>query len=289
MVREAPLYLRPPRELGLVLAAPRRRTYNDTWLLQLPDRDNDALEWKQLETRGEAPPARWRHTANVIEDKTLVVFGGLSGGKRFADVYTLDLETSVWTRIECKGAVPPPRAHHSATLVGRMLYVFGGYGGQGVFHGELYVLEIDTWTWDGKNAYCDMHLLEIESLTWTRVGGEELPSWGAQPLSSGSIETVESVPDWKAFVFGGRTDFMKFTNAVSLVDMGSMSFSPVSCSGTAPSSREDSAMIYDAKSSRMLLFGGWNNKWLAGQACRHPRSAIVHPSAGFSWSRLRML
>eukprot|EP00741_Cyanophora_paradoxa_P004754 tig00000828_g4612.t1 len=321
MVREAPLYLRPPRELGLVLAAPRpppagliqssRRvilfggcgslgpgkgggTYNDTWLLQLPDRDNDALEWKQLETRGEAPPARWRHTANVIEDKTLVVFGGLSGGKRFADVYTLDLETSVWTRIECKGAVPPPRAHHSATLVGRMLYVFGGYGGQGVFHGELYVLEIDTWTWvkpatkgtapcarsdhmaafangriafyggqDGKNAYCDMHLLEIESLTWTRVGGEELPSWGAQPLSSGSIETVESVPDWKAFVFGGRTDFMKFTNAVSLVDMGSMSFSPVSCSGTAPSSREDSAMIYDAKSSRMLLFGGWNNKWLA--------------------------
>ena len=45
---------------------------------------------------------------------------------------------------------PPPRASHSATLVGSILYIFGGYGGSGYSRrdlDDLYALDTIAWTW----------------------------------------------------------------------------------------------------------------------------------------------
>lgn len=46
--------------------------------------------------------------------------------------------------------VPPPRASHSATLVGTNIYIFGGYGGSGYSRrdlDDLYSIDTLTWLW----------------------------------------------------------------------------------------------------------------------------------------------
>ena len=44
------------------------------------------------------------------------------------DVYVLDTKEWVWSHPQMKGKIPSARDKHTACLVGRSLYIFGGFG-----------------------------------------------------------------------------------------------------------------------------------------------------------------
>ena len=91
--------------------------------------------WEVLMTSGSPPSARWAHTATAIEQSRMIIVGGEGQlpGQYLNDVYAFDLTDHQWTRLHPRGdgssgrLLPSPRMGHSATLVGEVVLLFGGY------------------------------------------------------------------------------------------------------------------------------------------------------------------
>lgn len=72
------------------------------------------------------------HTsAAQVDDKHLLVFGGLDKRIRYNDVWVYSTEDKEWTQVVLEGPCPEPRAHFTATKFGSKILIFGGYGGNG--------------------------------------------------------------------------------------------------------------------------------------------------------------
>lgn len=63
----------------------------------------------------------------ALDNRCLLVFGGIDAKTRHNDVWLLDVSSGSWVEVAVEGARPPPRAHHTATRVGDRLFVFGGW------------------------------------------------------------------------------------------------------------------------------------------------------------------
>ena len=89
---------------------------------------------------GDVPAPRFGHTATLVGDKRIILFGGATGDTgRYtitADTYALDLETRNWKKLvpEQTGAQPPSaRAAHAAACVDQyQLVIYGGATGGSV-------------------------------------------------------------------------------------------------------------------------------------------------------------
>lgn len=103
-----------------------------------------AWEWSQpIGVKGEAPPALRGHTMCASGDH-IFVFGGLHGLSRYTnDLHVLDTKTLEWFRVPDggNGEVPPPRAWHSAVMIGKSMVVVGGTAGRALFHDDVYLLD----------------------------------------------------------------------------------------------------------------------------------------------------
>lgn len=108
--------------------------------------------WYAPIVMGEKPCPRSGHSANLLEDR-LVVFGGWDAPACFNDVYILDLCIVEWSKPELRGAPPSPRSWHGSTnLTGNRLLIQGGY--------------------NGNDALDDTFILNISTLSWTKVNLE---------------------------------------------------------------------------------------------------------------------
>ncbi|XVE65657.1 hypothetical protein DITRI_Ditri08aG0017600 [Diplodiscus trichospermus] len=100
------------------------------WFLQyrhLIQRQNVGQIWKQKEKyRGTRPSPRSNHVATLYDDKTLFIFGGTSKSRTLNDLYSLDFETMIWSRIKIQGFHPSPRAACCGVLCGTKWYIAGG-------------------------------------------------------------------------------------------------------------------------------------------------------------------
>ena len=119
---------------------------NEIFCLKL---QNDAFSWSKVNSNGESPLPRWRHSANVFDATSIVIFGGFySSTNRFNDIHIFDTVSLSWAQpveqsdftpfrgnhIPKKNAwpfCPTPRGVHSANIVDNKMYIFGGYGGSG--------------------------------------------------------------------------------------------------------------------------------------------------------------
>jgi len=94
--------------------------------------------YENLDVAGDIPLARFGHTMTAINKNKVILFGGATGdtGKYLmtGDTYLFNVTKRAWQRLNPQGAVPPPRAAHSATAVESMqMVIYGGATG-GISH-----------------------------------------------------------------------------------------------------------------------------------------------------------
>ena len=233
---------------------------NDVWVL-----DTVTLTWSRpggdtasFTPRGNhivskchdlCPSPRGGHTASAV-DSMMWVFGGYGGigysRRDYNDVHLFDIEGGEWVKAPLiKGTPPKPRSGHSASAVDEKIFIFGG--------------------WNSVEQFNDLFILDTVANTWQVVDNFSLePRWNHTACS------VEAIPNWKIFIFGGCTGNLQqtkraqgnFSNKVLVLDSGTNLFTTPMISGKAPPARSDTDLGYDTKGSRLVFIGGWSNQWL---------------------------
>ncbi|KAK1938684.1 kelch repeat/BTB/POZ domain containing protein [Babesia divergens] len=109
--------------------------------------DPGLCTWTRLsKPNGKKPSPRNAHVM-VTDGKVLYMTGGHSGRNHFNDIYTYNIGSHTWTRVDCSGDMYPPAVRgHSACFFNNEIYVFGGYDGDNVFN-TLFVYNPYTSAW----------------------------------------------------------------------------------------------------------------------------------------------
>ena len=216
----------------------------------------------------------------------MIVFGGYGGfGQRRAfynDVHVLssrDDGQMEWAKAEPGGTPPRPRGDHTASLVAlphspqsKFLLVMGGR--------------------DHSSFFKDMHVLDVGLMTWSSIPNNPAPT-APQTMCNHVALGIQSVPNYKLFVFGGqaggaaRTDW-KYINSIDCMDLGRMEWMAADSSGASfvqgafPAPREDCAFAYDRKNNRVLVHGGWADRWFRELYYLDVASIVGPPYACYS-------
>ncbi|XP_038722878.1 acyl-CoA-binding domain-containing protein 6-like isoform X2 [Tripterygium wilfordii] len=113
--------------------------------------DLKSLTWLPLHCKGTGPSPRSNHVATLYDDKTLFVFGGASKSRMLNDLYSLDFETMIWSRMKIRGFHPSPRAGCCGVLCGTRWYIAGG-GSKKKRHAETLIFDILKVEWSVAGA-----------------------------------------------------------------------------------------------------------------------------------------
>jgi len=145
------------------LSLPSHQSYfQDAYAFDLAKRT-----WSKL---GDIPLDMAYHSLCAYNNR-VYLFGGYNGVKFGEALYVLNWDTGQWTKVNTKGAEPPPRhplvfVVHSlyiesslwlircgcaAQVVDDSLWVFGGYTASG-HSNDLYRLDLQSWTWHAVTA-----------------------------------------------------------------------------------------------------------------------------------------
>lgn len=261
--------------------------YNDVWIL---DTAND--EWSQphvgiTETKAdgeiafkrlwpEVPLPRGAHSATLVGNQ-MYIFGGYGGAgfarRDFNDVTALDLDTWEWRSIECTGEIPEPRSGHQGVAVLDNIYIIGG--------------------WNSMLQFDNMYVLDTINHVWSKPAQQNEfgpPRWNFSAVS------VFAVPYWKIFVFGGNSGDLieggnpqgNYLNDMVVLETGTHTWTRPTVLGTIPIERGETQIAFDSKNSRVILFGGWANRWFGdlfvckvGEVVGPPYSIVsINPDMG---------
>ncbi|CAI5477197.1 unnamed protein product [Closterium sp. Yama58-4] len=115
--------------------------------------DVNTKMWRVMKTRGQIPCARGGHSTAKV-GSTVWVFGGEDSKRRLLnDVYSLDLTTFVWDKLDTTGTPPLPRAGHTAMVYNEhYLTIFGG-GSHSMCFNDVHVLDLDAAEWSLAETY----------------------------------------------------------------------------------------------------------------------------------------
>ncbi|XP_073026410.1 uncharacterized protein [Primulina eburnea] len=119
----------------------KRRKLNDMHMFDLK-----SLTWLPLHCIGPRPSPRSNHVAALYDEKILLVFGGVSKSRTLNDLYSLDFETMVWSRVKTRGFHPSPRGGCCGALCGTKWYIFGG-GSKKKSDAETLIFDILKLEW----------------------------------------------------------------------------------------------------------------------------------------------
>ena len=191
-------------------------------------------------------------------------FGGYGGhGKVYNDLWILDLgdeDTPMrWVQPATKGKAPAPCFDHIVSYYPDKMVIFGGR--------------------DNSRIFKAMHLFDLETLTWEN--DVIMPAFSSDVCNNVS-DAIESVPNYKLFTFGGKAGMMQYLDKVDVMDCGSLVWSSPSVHGKPPCAREDTAWVYDNKTCRLVMFGGWANRWLGDTWALNVSPVIGPPYACMS-------
>uniref|UniRef100_A0AAQ5ZER2 Kelch repeat-containing protein n=1 Tax=Amphiprion ocellaris TaxID=80972 RepID=A0AAQ5ZER2_AMPOC len=125
--------------------------------------------WYQPIVTGDQPSPRSGHSACVMQERKIYVFGGWDTPVCYNDMYMLDLGLMEFSAVKTTGKAPSPRSWHgSAVLSDTKFLIHGGY--------------------NGNNALSDAFVFDIDTNSWTEVTLPQL----SVPRAGHSIVTMET-------------------------------------------------------------------------------------------------
>ena len=112
------------------------------------------VSWSPLTPAGDGPAARSGHTWNGDPAAAQAyLFGGDGGTGVLGDLWTYDLSSDTWERIETIGPAPPARTQHTAVWVDDVgLIVVGGRGASGAPLADAWRFNLSSGTWSPLQA-----------------------------------------------------------------------------------------------------------------------------------------
>ncbi|KAF3708426.1 Kelch domain-containing protein 3 [Channa argus] len=229
-----------------------------------------SLRWMKLppvrtgghERAREVPYMRYGHTAVLLDD-IIYLWGGRNDTEGACNVlYAFDVNTHIWFTPKISGTIPGARDGHSACVLGKAMYIFGGYE---------------------QLADCfsnDIHKLDTTTMVWSLINARGTPARWRDFHSATIIGT-------KMFVFGGRADRFGpfhsnneiYCNKIKVFD------TETNCWLTTPSTqplpegrRSHSAFSYNGE---LYIFGGYN-----ARLDRHFNDLWKFNPEAFSWKKV---
>jgi Galactose oxidase, central domain len=134
-------------------------------------------------TTGREPKPLVGATTTIVGDK-LYVFGGrrISRAKTqlTSDLYELDLIRRNWTKVDCKGDVPPQRYFHSVCALGdTKLVCYGGMSQSNLQNGNAAANQSSHQdaqsAQNSMDVMSDVHIFDIPSKTWMKINSTNSP------------------------------------------------------------------------------------------------------------------
>ena len=230
-----------------------------TWS-QPPNQKLGKKEPKNTESKIGAPAPRANHTATFVPNMNKVFIVGGHGGvgysrKAFNDVHTYDVETHEWKKEDIVGNAPKERGGHTACLLpdGDKIFIYGG--------------------WNNSTQFENFYLYDCVKKEWV-----DLDTPVSEPCRWSHCATiVPALPESKLFIFGGSSEsfeegtarkLAKLSNSIGFINIkgtlkqSKWNFVQTDIPENNPLPRENSTMVYDEDQNRLLIFGGWSNKYM---------------------------
>jgi len=225
--------------------------------------------------------------------RRLFVFGGygeaaglvMFGRVDYNDLYALDLDSWEWEVCDCGGDLPDPRSAAQMAFVPAVVPP-----NEEATRGRVYV----SGGWSALGQFQDVWSLDVNSFEWTLVESASGPAWGPERWEH-SMVAVKAVPHWKLFSFGGKTGDLTmetgmplgtFASDLLVLETGSSApdrwVNPGASTDAAPTPRADAPVAYDPGSLSLVLFGGWNNRWLGDLWVCRMRDVVGPPYSIFA-------
>lgn len=112
----------------------------------------------------------------------------------------------------------------------------------------------------------NMYILNTVTNLWSKV--QQHNQTGGARWNYSAVSVI-AVPYWKIFVFGGNSGELydggnpqgKYLNDTCVWETGTNTWNRPNTIGTLPCERGETPIVYDSKGSRLILFGGWANRW----------------------------
>jgi N-acetylneuraminic acid mutarotase len=191
----------------------------------------DSNTWTRLSASGTSPVARWLHAAAWDDAYNgLYVFGGNDGTGRRNDLWRYDMSDG-WHELAAGGL--SARQGHTAVwdAAGSRLLVFGGFDGS--HRNDLWAYNRATNTWS------------------------DLAPAAPRPAGRTGHTAVWDATGNRLLVFGGHdgTTYRYDLWAYQATTNTWVELTPV---GTPPAGRYRHAAVWDAVSSHLYVFGGWD-------------------------------
>ncbi|XP_045860471.1 kelch domain-containing protein 3 isoform X2 [Meles meles] len=229
-----------------------------------------SLRWTKLPpvrpaVRGQAPVVpymRYGHSTVLIDDMVFL-WGGRNDTEGACNVlYAFDVNTHKWSTPRVSGTVPGARDGHSACVLGKTMYIFGGYE---------------------QLADCfsnDIHKLDTSTMTWTLICTKGSPARWRDFHSATMLGS-------HMYVFGGRADRFGpfhsnneiYCNRIRVFDTRTEAWLDCPPTPVLPEGRRShSAFGYNGE---LYIFGGYN-----ARLNRHFHDLWKFNPVSFTWKKI---
>jgi hypothetical protein len=223
---------------NILLCGSEQKVFMSTWSY-----DPGTQSWTGYGDATNGPLARTAHSL-VYEpqlEKVIMFGGGGIIGGVFNDIWSYDPDTHGWNERHPAGNLPSPRSGQSMVYhegSGRIV-LFGGQQEDTLEDDGLpFNLTNDTWTYDAR--------VDV----WTdKSPAGDVPS----PRSEQSM-VYDTRSRW-LFMFGGLTND-GYANDTWIYDSDANIWTEVHPVGELPAPRSGHSMVYDARSEKVVMFGG---------------------------------
>jgi N-acetylneuraminic acid mutarotase len=227
--------------------------------------------WTRLSPAGALPPAR-AGDLMVCDTSSgrLILFGGGGPSSGLNDMWAYDPVANTWTELKPSGTVPPGRCDYAAAYdpVAQRLILFGGFDGPATYVNGEQVNDdpaADTWAYDPA------------ANSWT-----ELKPTGTQPSARYSAVMAYDPSTERLILFGGCEDVENgpVLNDTWAYDPAANTWTELKPTGTLPSLRGNTPLVYDPSTQRLILFGGYGPD-------RSLNDTWAYDTAANSWTELK--